>query len=64
MIEADKWQRQLKGCKRIVVKIGSSYSQQTGKPLNVDAISHWANPVADLRNAGHEDYSGVLRCCG
>ena len=52
MIEVVDGQRQLKGCKRIVVKIGSSLLTANGQGL--DAISHWAKQIADLHNAGHE----------
>jgi len=54
MIEVVDGQRQLKGCKRIVVKIGSSLLTANGQGLDLDAISHWAGQIADLHNAGHE----------
>ena len=54
MIEVVDGQRQLKGCKRIVVKIGSSLLTANGQGLDLDAISHWAKQIADLYNAGHE----------
>ncbi len=64
MIEVVDGQRQLKGCKRIVVKIGSSLLTANGQGLDLDAISHWAGQIADLHNARTRDYSGVFRCCG
>lgn len=54
MIEVIDGQRQLKACKRIVVKIGSSLLTANGQGLDLDAISHWAMQIADLHNAGHE----------
>lgn len=54
MIEVVNGQRQLKACKRIVVKIGSSLLTANGQGLDLDAISHWADQIADLHNAGHE----------
>ena len=54
MIEVVDGQRQLKDCKRIVVKIGSSLLTANGQGLDLDAISHWAGQIADLHNAGHE----------
>ena len=54
MIEVVDGQRQLDACKRIVVKIGSSLLTANGQGLDLDAISHWANQIADLHNAGHE----------
>ena len=54
MIEVVNGQRQLKACKRIVVKIGSSLLTANGKGLDLDAISHWAKQIADLQLAGHE----------
>ncbi|MFC6052208.1 glutamate 5-kinase [Acinetobacter sp. Ac_877] len=54
MIEVVDGQRQLKGCKRIVVKIGSSLLTANGQGLDINAISHWAKQIADLHNAGHE----------
>lgn len=54
MIEVIDGQRQLKACKRIVVKIGSSLLTANGQGLDLDAISHWAMQIANLHNAGHE----------
>ncbi|WP_273778877.1 MULTISPECIES: glutamate 5-kinase [unclassified Acinetobacter] len=54
MIEVVNGQRQLTACKRIVVKIGSSLLTANGQGLDLDAISHWANQIANLHNAGHE----------
>jgi len=54
MIEVVDGQRQLKACKRIVVKIGSSLLTANGQGLDLNAISHWANQIADLHKAGHE----------
>lgn len=54
MIEVVDGQRQLKACKRIVVKIGSSLLTANGQGLDLGAISHWAKQIADLHNAGHE----------
>jgi glutamate 5-kinase len=54
MIEVVDGQRQLKDCKRIVVKIGSSLLTANGQGLDIAAISHWAKQIADLHNAGHE----------
>ena len=54
MIEVVDGQRQLKACKRIVVKIGSSLLTANGQGLDIAAISHWAKQIADLHNAGHE----------
>lgn len=54
MIEVVDGQRQLKDCKRIVVKIGSSLLTANGQGLDIAAISHWAKQIADLHNVGHE----------
>ncbi|WOE32677.1 MULTISPECIES: glutamate 5-kinase [unclassified Acinetobacter] len=54
MIEVVDGQRQLKGCKRIVVKIGSSLLTANGQGLDLNAISHWAQQIANLHRAGHE----------
>ncbi|WP_151709938.1 glutamate 5-kinase [Acinetobacter brisouii] len=54
MIEVVNGQRQLTGCKRIVVKIGSSLLTANGQGLDLDAISHWASQIADLHRSGHE----------
>ena len=54
MIEVVYGQRKLEACKRIVVKIGSSLLTANGQGLDIDAISHWAQLIADLHNAGHE----------
>ncbi|OTG87539.1 glutamate 5-kinase [Acinetobacter sp. ANC 4558] len=54
MIEVVDGQRQLKGCKRIVVKIGSSLLTANGQGLDLTAISHWAKQIADLHHTGHE----------
>ncbi len=54
MIEVVNGRRQLQGCKRIVVKIGSSLLTANGQGLDLNAISHWAKQIADLHNAGHE----------
>jgi len=54
MIEVVDGQRQLKACKRIVVKIGSSLLTANGQGLDLNAISHWANQIADLHKARHE----------
>lgn len=54
MIEVVNGQRQLTACKRIVVKIGSSLLTANGQGLDLDAISHWANQITNLHNAGHE----------
>ncbi|MHA3054739.1 glutamate 5-kinase [Acinetobacter sp. ANC 4633] len=54
MIEVVNGQRQLNGCKRIVVKIGSSLLTANGQGLDLDAISHWASQIADLHRSGHE----------
>lgn len=54
MIEVVDGQRQLKTCKRIVVKIGSSLLTANGRGLDLQAISHWAKQIADLHHAGHE----------
>ncbi|MDQ8952004.1 glutamate 5-kinase [Acinetobacter rudis] len=54
MIEVVDGQRQLKACKRIVVKIGSSLLTANGAGLDLEAISHWAKQIVDLHQAGHE----------
>ena len=54
MIEVVDGQRQLKDCKRIVVKIGSSLLTANGQGLDIAAISHWYKQHPDLHNAGHE----------
>lgn len=54
MIKVVDDQRQLQDCKRIVVKIGSSLLTANGKGLDLNAISHWANQIAQLHNSGHE----------
>lgn len=54
MIEVVDGQRQLKACKRIVVKIGSSLLTANGAGLDIEAISHWAKQIVDLHQAGHE----------
>lgn len=54
MIEVVDGQRQLKDCRRIVVKIGSSLLTANGQGLDIAAISHWAGQIASLHNAGHE----------
>lgn len=54
MIEVVDGQRQLKACKRIVVKIGSSLLTANGAGLDLEAISHWAKQIVDLHHAGHE----------
>lgn len=54
MIKVVNGQRQLGHCKRIVVKIGSSLLTANGQGLDIDAISHWANQIAQLHHAGHQ----------
>lgn len=54
MIEVVDGQRQLKACKRVVVKIGSSLLTANGQGLDLDAISHWATQIVALHQAGHE----------
>lgn len=54
MIDVVDGQRQLKACKRIVVKIGSSLLTANGQGLDLEAISHWAKQIVDLHHAGHE----------
>lgn len=54
MIEVVDGQRQLKACKRIVVKIGSALLTANGAGLDLEAISHWAKQIVDLHQAGHE----------
>lgn len=54
MIEVVNGQRQLTACKRIVVKIGSSLLTAHGQGLDLTAISHWADQIAKLHQAGHE----------
>lgn len=54
MIEVVDGQRQLKACKRIVVKIGSSLLTANGQGLDLDAISHWARQIVALHQTGHE----------
>lgn len=54
MIEVVDGQRQLKACKRVVVKIGSSLLTANGQGLDLDAISHWATQIVALHQTGHE----------
>lgn len=54
MIEVVNGKRNIKHCKRIVVKIGSSLLTAHGQGLDLTAISHWAEQIAQLQKAGHE----------
>ena len=54
MIEVFEDKRVLSDCNRIVVKIGSALLTANGEGLNLDAISHWAEQLAQLHFQGHE----------
>lgn len=47
-------QRQLKDCKRLVVKIGSALLTANGQGLDLTAITHWVSQIADLHHQGYE----------
>lgn len=44
----------LTGCRRIVVKVGSSLVTNQGAGLDLDALGNWARQIAALNGSGHE----------
>lgn len=54
MIEVFEDKRVLTDCNRIVVKIGSALLTANGEGLDLSAISHWAEQLAQLHFQGHE----------
>jgi glutamate 5-kinase len=44
----------LTGCKRIVVKVGSSLVTNQGAGLDINALGNWARQIATLNAGGHE----------
>jgi glutamate 5-kinase len=44
----------LTGCKRIVVKVGSSLVTNQGAGLDLNALGNWARQIAALNAGGHE----------
>ncbi|HZW86526.1 MAG TPA: glutamate 5-kinase [Gallionella sp.] len=44
----------LTGCKRIVIKVGSSLVTNQGAGLDLAALSNWARQIAALNISGHE----------
>ncbi|MDO4222462.1 MAG: glutamate 5-kinase [Acinetobacter sp.] len=46
--------RQLTHCKRIVVKIGSALLTANGQGLDLNAIAHWVEQIAQLHHQGYD----------
>lgn len=46
--------KQIAGCKRWIVKVGSALLTDDAKGLNTELINNWANQIALLRNKGVE----------
>ena len=44
----------LTGCRRIVVKVGSSLVTNQGAGLDLNALGNWARQIAALNGSGHE----------